>query len=307
MRFTAAGSMPDARPGFTATLLLDGRVLIAGGYDEKTNKIVASALVYDPATGTFTPTGSLELGRTGHYAVLLRDGRVLIAGGMVSNERLNGPVASAELYDPRTGTFSATGSMAVTRVGAAVALLPDGQVLFAGGTDSMGYTGTDHTGDLSSAELYDPTTGTFRPTGSMLQGSGQTATVLNDGRVLVLGEVRNLPIGTLPVFRPSAELYDAKTGTFKMTGSYAAPIWVGWPSPLDTTVLRDGRVFFFSGTTCQFYDPLTGTFASTGPTALRSAPAVALLQDGTVLIAGGSQPVGDTPGAALSTAEIFRP
>jgi hypothetical protein len=304
-RFQAGGFLPSARPGFTATLLLDGRVLIVGGYDTTGGHTIASALLYDPATGTFTETGSLKTGRSAHYAARLADGRVLIAGGESTSD--GGLLTSAELFDPGTGSFSQTGSMGGVRMGAGVALLPDGKVLFAGGTDGVGYTGTGHTGDLSSAELYDPATGTFRPTGSMLEGTGQTATVLDDGLVLVLAQVRNVPVGTMPIFRPSAELYDPKTGKFSLTGSPTAPAGLGWPSWAGAALLPDGRVFVLGGTTAQFYDPVAGTFASTASATLRSGPAMAVLQDGTVLIAGGSVPVGDTPGPSLSTAEIFWP
>jgi hypothetical protein len=304
-RFQAGGFLPSARPGFTATLLLDGRVLIVGGYDTTGGHTIASALLYDPATGTFTETGSLKTGRSAHYAVRLADGRVLIAGGESTSD--GGLLTSAELFDPGTGSFSQTGSMGGLRMGAGVALLPDGKVLFAGGTDGVGYTGTGHTGDLSSAELYDPATGSFKATGSMLEGWGDSAVVLKDGRVLVLGEVRNMPIGTLPVTRPSAETYDPDTGTFSLTGSPSAPAGLGWPWSLGSVLLPNGRVFVLGGSTAQLYDPATGTFSPTASATLRSAPTVTLLQDGTVLIAGGSQPVGDTPGQALASAEVFLP
>jgi hypothetical protein len=303
--FRAAGTLPSARTGFTATLLEDGRVLVAGGYVMGSDPDAAAAYLYDPATGTFSATGSLRTGRLAHTATLLADGRVLVAGGVappVAGQGNSVTLASAEVFDPRTGTFSATGSLSTVRQGAAIAVLPDGKVLFAGGNNGSGYTG-----DLSSAELYDPATGSFKATGSMLEGWGDSAAVLKDGRVLVLGEVRNLPIGTLPVTRPSAEIYDPKTGTFSLTGSPSAPAGLGWPWSLGSVLLPNGRVFVLGGSTAQLYDPVTGTFSPTASTTLRSQPTVTLLQDGTVLIAGGSQPAGDTPGQALASAEVFRP
>jgi hypothetical protein len=304
-KFQAAGTLPTARTGFTATLLKDGRVLIAGGYVVGADPEAAAAYLYDPATATFSATGSLRTGRLAHTATLLANGRVLIAGGVappVAGQGNSVNLASAELFNPSTGTFSVTGSLSTVRQGAAVALLPDGKVLFAGGNNGSGYANA-----LSSAELYDPATGSFRLTGSILEGWGDSATALSDGRVLLLGEIRNLPIGTLPVTRPSAEIYDPKTGTFSMTGSPAAPAGLGWPWSLGSALLPDGRVFVLGGSTAQLYDPVAGAFAPTVSPIVRSQPTVTLLDDGTVLIAGGSQPVGDTPGRALSSAELFRP
>jgi hypothetical protein len=130
--FVPTGSMTVARTVHTATLLGNGKVLIAGG--GCANGILATAELYDPATGTFAVTGSMTVPRTNHTATLLPNGQVLIAGG--ENVTVGAPAvpfASAELYDPATGTFTATGTMTVPRVSFTTTLLPNGKVLIEGG------------------------------------------------------------------------------------------------------------------------------------------------------------------------------
>ena len=144
--FALTGAMNAPRASHTATLLEDGRVLIAGGSED------GSAELYDPATGLFVSTGSLVTPRSSAEARRLPGGKVLILGGTAWSGQDYAVLASAELYDPATGTFSLTGSMTVGRIGMAVALLRDGRVLVAGGRN-------DENTDLASAEVYDPARG----------------------------------------------------------------------------------------------------------------------------------------------------
>jgi hypothetical protein len=287
--FVPTGSMSTARELHTATLLNNGKVLIAGG--ENDTGTVASAELYDPATETFTPTGSMSTARFSHTATLLNNGMVLIAGG------LNGPtgVASAELYNPATGIFTATGSMTSIRYDHTATLLNNGQVLVAGGG-----------GVLASAELYDPATGTFTTTGSMNTARFvHTATLLNNGNVLVAGGSN-----VTTDFLASAELYDPATGTFTTTGSMAYG-----RAYYTATLLNNGEVLVAGGYPCcnantsyheELYEPATGTLTTTGGlNTARTVHTATLLNNGNVLVAGGSG--GPFPGGSFTSAELYDP
>jgi hypothetical protein len=125
--FETTGSLRTARLSHTATLLPNGKVLVAGGTD--LFGAFASAELYDPARGIWTATGSLVTGRSGHTATLLPNGKVLVAGGTDLNI---GALASAELYDPASGTWTATGSLGTARYYHTATLLPNGKVLVVG-------------------------------------------------------------------------------------------------------------------------------------------------------------------------------
>ncbi len=297
--FNLTGSMATARGFHTATLLDDGRVLITGGGPTAWNNngaLLTSAELYDPTSGTFSPTGSMATPREGHTATLLGDGRVLIVGGI----DLNGhAVTSAELYDPTTGTFSPTGSRAAARGFHTATLLADGRVLIAGGAPAAWVS----IFGLASAEIYNPTTGTFSATGSMTTGRGfHTATLLADGRVLIAGGDDD--VGGLA----SAEIYNPTTGTFSPTGSMSTP-----REFMTATLLADGRVLIAGGggdytnlnflASAEIYDPTTGTVTLTGSMAeARTYHTATLLPDGRVLVTGGYGAV-----APLASAEIYDP
>jgi hypothetical protein len=252
--------------------------------------------------GTFLPTGSLNTARSYQTATRLNNGKVLIAGG-ASDSNGNFALTSAELYDPTTGTFTATGSMNTARLLHTATLLNNGKVLVAGGDSSSQ--------PLASAELYDPTTGTFTAIGSMSTArSLHTATLLNNGTVLVVGG----HIGTLPL--TSAELYDPATGTFTTTGSANTSRYTH-----TATLLNNGKVLIaggFGGETpvsnsppngilasAELYDPTTGAFTLTASLNVdRFNHTASLLNNGTVLIAGGQGGVGSSE---LASAELYSP
>src|SRR5205807_95306 len=123
--WTETGSLNTARDYHTATLLQNGMVLGAGGFD-KSNSSSASAELYDPASGTWTETGSLNTARAQHTATLLQNGMVLVAGGF---DKTGFASASAELYDPASGTWTATGSLNTARFDYTATLLQNGMVL----------------------------------------------------------------------------------------------------------------------------------------------------------------------------------
>jgi hypothetical protein len=173
------GGLITARAHHSATLLPNGKVLIAGGDTGYGNGVMASSELYDPATGTSTATGSLGVPRYRHRAILLPDGRVLVVGGLNGSNNTQ-PLGSAELYDPASGTWTATGSLSSARRSSTATLLPNGKVLVAGGDDG--------TTVLSSAELYDPASGAWTSTGSLITGrSSHSATLLPNGKVLMAG------------------------------------------------------------------------------------------------------------------------
>jgi hypothetical protein len=256
--FMATGNMTVARDGHTATLLLDGRVLIAGGGP-------VSAELYDATSQKFTAAiGRMMGARIGHSATLLANsslpnyGKVLLTGG--------GPL-EAELFDPVVGTFSPTGSMIASRAGQTATLLQNGQVLVAGG-------------ETASAELYNPSSGSFRATGSMtVSRTGHTATLLPDGRVLIAG-------GGATAASPavaSAELYDPVTGTFTATGSMNEA-----RTGQAATLLADGSVLVTGADyRAELYSPNTGIFSVVGELRAGIGATATLRKDGTVLVAGG--------------------
>lgn len=274
--WTRTDSLARSRQAHSATLLPDGRVLVVGGFGTGGGNAFNSAELYDPATGRWSQTGNMGQQRDSHTATLLRDGRVLVAGGE-SQGSSQGGLASAELYDPATGTWTQTGSLAQAREQHTATLLPDGRVLVAGGEAPGGVA-------LASAELYDPATGTWSPTGSMNQAHDAYAVVqLADGRVLAVGGFD----GTHAL--ATAELYDPATGTWSTTGSLRQA-----RDFHTATLLANGRVLVAGGIessdlfASEVYDPTTGSWSQVGSLEqMREQHTATLLADGRVLVAGG--------------------
>jgi hypothetical protein len=228
--FAVTGSMNTPRSHAVAVLLQDGKVLVAGGGTAGDDRKTDSAELYDPAQGRFIPTGSMQRPRSYDTAVRLTNGRVLVAGGMSYGDFPNPEIeASAEIFDPASGRFTATGSMGFARYKQGMALLPGGKVLVVGGQ-----TGGPNGDRLSSTEIYDPGPGKFTR-GPEMQARRfkllDGVVTLRDGRVLVAGGADQM------------ELYDPASGNFSTVGGVALDGFLFSTA----TLLGDGKVLLVNG------------------------------------------------------------
>jgi hypothetical protein len=268
------------------TKMADGRVLLAGNG-------LASAEIYDAATGRFKATASLPDSRTNNAIVGLRDGRVLVANG---DDYTFGTPTSAWLFDPTTETWSATGSPLATRRIAIGALLNDGRVLVVGGDPDWA--------PEPAAEVYDPATGTWSATGPMVSPhTPHTATTLVDGRVLVVGDELHRP-----------ELYDPASNTWSAAASLQTP-----RARHAAARLADGRVLVAGGfadrfspdalASAEIYDPAANTWTRAADlnVARTSGHSATTLADGRVLVAGGGDERLPTGEQFLASAELYNP
>jgi hypothetical protein len=284
--FTSTGTMTDYRAWHTATLLLNGKVLIAGGGSQSAR----SADLYDPVTGTFTPTGNMAAERSGHSATLLPDGRVLIIGGEYDNH------PSAEVYDPSTGTFTTT-AVLPPAFGSESTSLNSGTVLLSGGGMSCP-NGNDGCVIINKPEIYDPATGTATVTGDYADKSGDP--YFGDGGLVAAPSVLLTTGKVLIAAETTAELYDPATGTFRFAGQMTRSVQSYGQSNYSiggtATLLTNGKVLLAGGELFEFawladaelYDPSTDKFAAIHPmNGIRSGHTATLLRDGTVFIAGG--------------------
>lgn len=277
-----AAPMLEPRSGHSATLLPDGKVLIAGGM-RRNQDFYRSAELYDPKTGKFQPTGSMNVARVGHEAVLLRSGKVLVVGGWSGWTATD----SAELYDPTSGRFTNIVKMTSPRGNPSATLLDNGDVLIAGGGL------TDSPAGVSTAELFHAATSKFEAVSPMHYGRiSQTATLLKDGRVLIAG-------GRGETVSATAELYDPKMKQFVLTAKMLTARYKHTAG-----LLPDGRVLIAGGSderdwngtikSAEVYDPHTGKFtaaASLNDSRYKLPETAAIVGSGGVLIAGGSKQV----------------
>lgn len=317
--FAPTGSMAVARDGHTATLLPDGRVIVAGGTSTagslenglaggRTTPTLVEA--YDPATGQFERSAEMAQGRAGHTATPLPDGRVLLAGGYSTGTSCV-MQSSIEILDPASGTSAEVGHLATPRAEHTSTLLPDGRILITGGIGGPAQSAEcpDAPPFLASAEVIDPSTGTSTATGPLLtERGGHSATLLDDGRVFVVG-------GTNQFGSPrSAELYDPATGTFSAAAPAGSEHLFG-----AAPKLADGRVFLAGANDgSEIYDPIRQAPASesspaplalgpdraVGMTDQRTGHAAIRLRDGRVLVAGGA---GGANNVLTASAEVFDP
>ena len=288
--FVPGPSLTAARVGHTTTLIPDGRVIVIGGHVGQLQPISGSVEALDPAIGSFEPAGALAIARAGHTATLLTDGRILVVGG--GPAKASAPVA-AELWDPESRASVRSGSLA-PRGGSKATLLPDGNVLVIGHADSVGSS-------VVEVDRWDHVSGSFGHVGSLgTERDGYTATVLLDGRILIVGGGGEPPIA-------SAEIWDPVSESSAATGSLATG-----RSCHTATLLPDGRVLVVGGVgstenlaSAELWDPGTGQFTPTGSLASgRACHSATLLADGRVLVVSG---LGARPGADDRSAELWDP
>lgn len=300
--FVPAGDLGTRRWAHQASVLPGGGVLLTGGVYG--TSVLSTAQVYEVGTGPRT-VGPLMAARMLHAAAELIDGRVLLAGGLPASGSDVYATSTSEIFNPVTGAFTPSGSMASPRTGHTATRLPDGKVLIAGGRNSTCWYGCLEL-IWASAELFDPATGTFTPTGRMAQARyGHTATPLPDGRILIAG-------GTTPDLpdtdvSSSVELYDPATGAFTPAGTMLRP-----RSHHTATLLTDGRVLLAHGrtqgegsiasATLEVFDPVQAksTLLASDLTTRYRHTATRLLS-GEVLLAGGTE-----GGGGIKLVEIFR-
>jgi N-acetylneuraminic acid mutarotase len=289
--WTAVGEMGTARAGHSATLLLDGTVLIAGGVDPDLVPL-ASAELYDPDTASWTPMSSLSVPPGDHTATLLADGRVFVMGG--SDPVDPGAVASPEVYDPQTRSWTRVAGPSTPRSGQTATRLVDGRVLVVGGGGEVQLA--EGPAYSATTEVYDPPSGRWLGSGSMaMPRAGHSATRLPDGMVLVIGG----SIGDDATAR-SAERYDPITGTWSRAADMPEPRTAHWARLLPNgLVLVAGGVGLGSDPptllSALLYDPASDAWTPTVPMAKRRTTAT-VLADGTVLFVGDFAGEGDRDG-----------
>jgi N-acetylneuraminic acid mutarotase len=277
--WTTTDSLGIGRYFHTMTLLKDGRVLVAGGAYASGNTFVQlnTCEIYDPVSGRWSETNPMNYARSGHTATLLPDGRVLVVGGNLSTSPTSDTyLNSAEIYDPTTSKWSIADSMSVPRSGHSATLLPNGTVLVAGGHYAIAYPNIV---DLSSCEIYNPSTSYWSTTDSMaVPHTGQAVVPLLDGRVLLAGgEYR---VNDCEIFNPQVMEWSETDSLLTGRDSHSL------------TLLPNGKVLAVGvqspSTICEVYNPAKAswTYTDSLPYDISDHGAV-LLNNGEVLISGG--------------------
>ena len=286
-KWRVVASPAVARDYQTATLLFDGKVLVVGGSEHPE--------IYDPVADTWSMTTRTAVPHFNHTATRLANGKVLVVGGTIDLSRS----FAAELYDPATGQWAAAGNSQWPRFGHTATLLVNGTVLVAGGISNLDYEDGESP-DPQNAEIYDPATNNWREVGTPLRTDSHTATLLANGKVLVVG-------GTFGAEPP--QLFDTTSETWRNLGPLNA-------ARLNhtATLLTSGKVLLagsgaLRGTAVSFavetYDPGTERFTSTSPLGTgRQSHTATLLANGSVLVAGGRGHAGDEF-AVRGTAELY--
>ncbi len=299
LSWNATGSLKDGRINHTATLLKDGKVLVAGGSGYPP---LRSCEIFNPANGQWIYKANLlAWGRYNHTATLLNNGWVLVAGGIDS---YNSPTYIAEIYKPETGGFVRTGDMNVPRAGHKAALLDDGRVLVAGGA-----------GNYNSCEIFDPSNGKWILTGSQHSNRDQfAATLLLDGKVLTAGGV-NWNIS--PYYMKSCEIFTPNANPANGTWANTGDLKVARGFQFPVALMLDGRVLAAGGlslagwqNTAEIFDPADngGVWTYTGSlTQARVLHTATCLKNGRILIAAGQGPTSTGESIALTSAELFNP
>lgn len=303
-RWTETGPLVQARRGHAAAVLPDGRVLVAGGVAG--SEVLASAEVFDPASGRWAPAGPMARARVDHTLTTLPSGEVLVTGGAVAGGQLAAD-ASAELFDPATGTWSAAGSSTEARRQHSATALDDGRVLLAGGRGGAA-------GDtpLASAELYDPAARTFTATAPMRSArADHVAAAVTGGQVLVAGGTGGRGGDTALA---SAEVFDPRDGGWTGVADLARA-----RTGASVVVLTGGSVLVAGGDAvtggarrtradAERYDAARGRWASAGTMGCpRSQQAAVALGDGGALVVAGDATFPGRPPVAQSCVERYRP
>ena len=307
------GPLQHARYHHTATLLPDGKVLIAGGLDIKGIGI-GNGEVYNPSSDTWSMTGVMIAPRGNYDSTLLADGRVLVVAGRSSKLRNAG---SIEAYDPSTNQWGWLTADARTRRAHKIALLPDGRILISGGV--LAKRGAQHARseigvpdkvETTSVELFDIVTGKTIEAALLTHArKGHESLLLPDGRVLIIGGLTDETVdGPNIDSLNSTEIYDPESDSW----SLGAVMAQGRGSHTATT-LPDGKVLVTGGVntarqplnSAELYDPTTDSWSpAASMSQARDGHTGTLLSDGRVLVVGGN---GTSGRLSLTSAEIYDP